>query len=131
MKFLIPLFVLCISSVQAQFVIKEDVRNDPEFGKNIFPIIVSKSNPEAALKINTCLHHDLLSLPFDENDTNRFSNIFPQNEYEGGCVDFSYKIITNKARFFSIQVEFYNGKFQGNWLPTKLAKMWSVNLFVD
>lgn len=69
-----------------------------------FPVLRSEANPEAAWRINTVLHYRSLEKVFREDDTARFSAVFPPEGEFHGSSEFSFDIIANNERYFSVAI---------------------------
>ena len=96
-------FIVGALSAQAQFEIDSFVY-DSEYDDSKFPIIRSSENPQAAELINIVLHHYALEKVYEEEDENRFENVFPPEGEFHGADDFSYNITANNDRYFSVSI---------------------------
>jgi len=91
-------------SVSAQFEVELYEEVDHFDMINEFPVVKSKSNPEAAWRINTVLHYRSLDKVYREDDVKRFSAVFPPEGEIQGSSEFSYDVLANNDRYFSIAI---------------------------
>jgi hypothetical protein len=101
---IIVYLLLCKSLVFAQFHVKPFEQLDHYDMISSFPVVYSESNPEAAKNINAVLHYRSLEKVFQEDDVARFSAVFPPEGEIHGASEFSYDVIANNDRYFSVAI---------------------------
>lgn len=98
------LFILITFCGVAQFKVEIFTQLDSYDMESNFPIVRSSSNPQAAEKINIALHHFSLEKIFIEEDTERFSAVFPPEGEMWGAAEFDYEIVANNENYFSVGI---------------------------
>lgn len=137
------LFVLGTFVSQAQFEVDSFVMNDQFDYPSRFPIVRSANNPKAAERVNIVLHHRMLEKVYQEEDGNRFENVFPPEGEFHGASEFEYDVTANNSRFFSISItcaytgaysEYYTQYFTFDaktGQPIYLSDMFGVSAMYD
>lgn len=110
MKFyaLLLSFFIGLSGFSQFFAISDLVERDMYDTESTFPLILSKSNPKAAEKINTYLHFTVLTKVFGKADSSLFANVFPTEEAFWGQTGFDYSVFRNDDVYFSIGISYDN-----------------------
>jgi hypothetical protein len=91
------------------FSIQERRADDPYEGESIFPEIVAPDSksafPElAAERINTYLKYDVLMKVHGNEGDSLFSEVFPKENDIGGQGEFSYRVVCNNPRIFTMEI---------------------------